>query len=195
MQDLIKFPQGISLVYGEPGSGKTTFCLIETVRQLQKNKKVIFFSTAGSFSLERLLQLDQGINTEKLFVLEIESFNRQHQQIKALTPIKNVSLIILDSGTMFYRRLFTREPELAQGMLSKQLQKLKEIAEKNKIPIIVTSQVYEKNKEIFSIAQEIFKKYAVAIFKLQRDPRAVIIEKPVRQRINFILEEKGIKIV
>jgi DNA repair protein RadB len=46
----------LTQIYGEPGSGKSTICLIAAVAVLRSGKEVIFFDTEG-FSVERFRQI------------------------------------------------------------------------------------------------------------------------------------------
>ena len=144
--------KGLTTLYGEGGSGKTTLCMLAAIEQALNNKKVLYLDTEINFSADRFEQILNNRNKEcikNILVLKIKNFNLQHTQIKTLEGIKNISLIIVDSITHHYRRLYSREPEIARAMLGKQLSILKEISKT--IPIIITSQVYsnmENNKKI-----------------------------------------------
>src|SRR3989338_4816230 len=146
-EDLNNFLSGyenITAIYGEAGSGKTTLCLLATIEQALNNKKVLFLDSESNFSTERFEQLLNTRNKDcikNILILKIKNFNLQHSQIKSLENIKNISLIIVDSITHYYRRLQRREPEVARAMLGKQLSILNNIS-KNNIPVLVTSQVY-----------------------------------------------------
>ena len=47
----------ITTVYGSAGTGKTTLCVMSTIKCALDGKKVIFVDTEGGFSIERLKQL------------------------------------------------------------------------------------------------------------------------------------------
>ncbi len=198
-QDLNKFLQydNITTVYGEAGTGKTTLCLLAAIEQSLNNKKVLFLDAEKNFSTERFEQLLNGRNKEcikNILILNIKNFNLQHTQIKNLENIKNISLIIVDSITHFYRRLYRREPEIAKAMLGKQLSILKKISDN--IPIIITSQVYSNMKDdVLPLAKEILTKFSKTIIKLEKNPRKLIIEKPEKKEIKFKIVNEGIKII
>ena len=98
---------GISLIYGSGGSGKTTLCLMASAFHSENN--VILYTDAGdNFSVERCNQINNNSNLGNILVLKINNFNEQHEKIKRLVDIKKSKLIIIDSITKFYRRLYSR---------------------------------------------------------------------------------------
>ncbi|MEK6956109.1 MAG: AAA family ATPase [Nanoarchaeota archaeon] len=186
---------GLTVLYGEGGSGKTTLCLLAAIEQALNNKKVLFLDTEINFSTERFDQILKDRNKEcvkNFLVLKIKNFNLQHTQIKTLEGIKNISLIIVDSITHHYRRLYSREPEIARAMLGKQLSILKEISKT--IPVIITSQVYSNMENSSNLlARETIKKYSDKIIKLEKNPRNMIIEN-TKKTTGFEIVGDGIKI-
>ncbi|HLC58817.1 MAG TPA: AAA family ATPase [Candidatus Nanoarchaeia archaeon] len=201
-QELDKFLKeykNVTLIYGPAGSGKSTLCLLAAIEQALNNKKVLFLDTEINFSVERFQQLLNNRNKEcinNILKLKIQNFNYQHKYIQNLQEIKNISLIIVDSITHHYRRLQTREPELAKAMLGKQLKILKEIS-KNNIPIIVTSQVYsDMNKNILPVANTVLTTFSDKIIKLEKEPgRKIKIIEPDKKEIKFDIINEGIKLL
>lgn len=199
-KDLNKLLEGysennITTIYGEGASGKTTLCLLAAIEQALKNKKVLFIDTEQSFSTKRFQQLLNNRNKDcmdNILILNIKNFTLQHREIKKLENIKNISLIIVDSITHFYRRLYRREPDLAKAMLGKQLSILNKIS-KNNIPVIVTSQVYsDMKKGILPLAKDILKRFSKTMIKLENNPRRIIGK---NKRANFEITNEGIKII
>lgn len=190
LESLITNP-GIKLIYGEGGSGKTTICLEATNKFLKESKKVIYIDTSANFSIERIKQMSPNIKLNNIFLLRIRNFNEQHQQIQKLEGgIKGISLIIIDSITHFYRRLYSREPELAKGMLGKQIKILNAI---ENTPIIITSEVYDTmEKDIQPLGKEIVKRHANEIIKLNKTPRKIFFLKPELGPMNFKIVDEGI---
>ena len=198
-EDLNKFLEvysEITSIYGEAGSGKSTLCLLAAIEQALNNKKVLFLDTEENFSLERFEQLLNNRNKEcikNILILKVKNFNIQHQQVKNLEEIKNISLIIIDSITHHYRRLYSREPELAKGMLGKQLSILNKIS-KN-IPILITSQVYSNmNNDVQAVGKDILIKFSKTIIKLEKNPRKIINETN-KKNSNFEITNEEIKIL
>lgn len=199
--DLDKFLEGydnngVTTFYGEGGSGKSTLCILAAIDQALNNKKVLFLDTESNFSLERFEQLLNGRNKDcikNILVLKIKNFNVQHTQIKNLEEIKNVSLVIVDSINHYYRRLHAREPEVARGMLAKQLSILNKIS-KNNIPILITSQVYSNmENEIIPLAKELLVRFSKTLIKLEKNPRKITNE--TKNKISsFEIVNEGIKI-
>jgi len=196
VNNFIEGYSSITTIYGEAGTGKTTLCLLATIEQALNNKKVIFLDAEKNFSIERFEQLLNNRNKDcikNILILKIKNFNLQHTQIKKLENIKNVSLIIIDSITHYYRRLYKREPEIAKAMLGKQLSVLNLISKKN-IPVIVTSQVYSNmENDVLPLAKETLNKYSENIIKLEKNPRKIKLEKPGKKEAYFKIINEGIK--
>ncbi len=197
-EDLNKFLENyseITSIYGEAGSGKSTLCLLAAIEQALNNKKVLFLDTEENFSLERFEQLLNNKNKEcikNILILKVKNFNIQHQQVKNLEEVKNISLIVIDSITHHYRRLYSREPELAKGMLGKQLSILNKISKK--IPILITSQVYSNmNNDVQAVGKDILIKFSKTIIKLEKNPRKIINETN-KKECKFEIINEGIKI-
>ncbi len=113
--------------------------------------------------------------------------------MKNLEEVKNISLIVIDSITHHYRRLYSREPELAKGMLGKQLSILNKISKK--IPILITSQVYSNmNNDVQAVGKDILIKFSKTIIKLEKNPRKIINETN-KKNSNFEITNEGIKIL
>ncbi len=158
----------ITTLYGPAGSGKSNLCMLASVSQARKGKKIIFIDTEGGFSIERISQLldkqkekvDYVLNN--ILLLKPTNFSEQEQSfIKLLKEIKQrqkVGLIIVDGMTMLYRLELAEAREKKQqddkenkkeiqkinSKLAKQMRILAGIARKKQIPVIVTNQVYSE---------------------------------------------------
>jgi DNA repair protein RadB len=162
--DLNKFLYGgyekeiITTIYGSAGSGKTNFCLLASVSQAKKGKKVIYIDTEGGFSVDRVKQLageDYQRVLENISLLKPTSFLEQEESFsKLLKEIKSssISLIIVDGMTMLYRLALAEAREKKSideireinSKLAKQLRILAEISRTRNIPVIITNQVYSE---------------------------------------------------
>jgi DNA repair protein RadB len=148
----------ITTIYGPSGSGKTNLCLLVSVSQALKGKKVIFIDTEGGFSTDRIKQLTKSEEynkaLENIMLLKPVNFTEQKESFKALLKeIKeenNIGTIIIDGMTMLYRLELGEAGEKdtqehvreVNRELARQLRILAEIARNKRIPIIVTNQVY-----------------------------------------------------
>jgi DNA repair protein RadB len=136
----------ITQLFGEPGSGKSTLCLLAVVAVLRSGMKVIFFDTEG-FSVERFRQLagpDAETIAERLFIFEPSDFERQGLMIaesERLMKKGDIGLLAMDSATALYRTELgaTRD---AQRRLARQMVHILGLAKKFDIPVIITNQVY-----------------------------------------------------
>jgi DNA repair protein RadB len=146
----------ISMIAGPPGCGKTNFSILVACSQAKKGNKVIFVDTEGGFSVERVKQI-VGDNCEKILenilLLEPTNFDEQKKCFdKLLLQVKtgHVNLIVIDGMAMLYRLELGDAVESKEDSkikiinrdVAKQMRILAEISRKQKIPIIITNQVY-----------------------------------------------------
>lgn len=143
------FEEGvITTVYGPSGSGKTNICIFAAVEAAKNGKKVIFIDSEGGFSIERLRQItpDSEKLMENILILQPTTFAEQKKIfLKLVAMVKqNVSLIIIDTIGMLYRlELSNREDISGTNIeLGRQIAILNAIARKNKIPVLLSNQVY-----------------------------------------------------
>lgn len=213
----------ITMIAGSAGSGKTNFVLLAACSQAKKGNKVIFVDTEGGFSVDRIKQFvgdEYEKILENIFLLEPTSFEEQKKCfLKLLDQVKkeHVSLIIIDGMAMLYRL------ELGDAVKSgdsenikkinreivKQMRVLSEIARKQKIPVIITNQVYGgfqseeewkqgKEKETNLVGGDLFKYWSKCIIELKNNKgkrKAVLLKHRSlpEKEINFEIIQRGIK--
>ncbi len=174
--DLNKFLYGgydkdiITTIYGGAGSGKTNFCILASVSQAKKNKKVIYIDTEQGFSVDRFKQI-AGENYETLLkniiLLKPASFSEQEkafsQLLKEIKEKSDIGLIVVDGMTMLYRLELAEARKKSEELvdeinseLAKMLRVLAEISRTRNIPVIITNQVYSEfmNEEDFKKGKE-----------------------------------------
>ncbi|MCX8159075.1 MAG: DNA repair and recombination protein RadB [Candidatus Pacearchaeota archaeon] len=200
----------ISVIYGGPGSGKTNFCLLAAVSQAKKGKKVIFMDSEGGFSVERVKQLALGEYEkvmENILLLKPTNFVEQKKDFEKLLEYlnKEVGLIVVDSITILYRLELASARENDESSvgkinseLVKQLRILAEIARKRKIPVIVTSQVYNWEDSQKMVAGDILKYWGKCLIELKNEKgkRVAILRKhrSLKEReLEFEIINEGIK--
>ncbi|MEM3513115.1 MAG: DNA repair and recombination protein RadB [Thermoplasmata archaeon] len=138
----------ITEIFGEAGSGKTNICLMLAKNVVLSGKRVMYIDTEG-ISAERLEQIC-GKDTEKIVreILIARCYSLEEQQAMVEEAAKkakkeNVGLVILDSGTVFYRINIGMEEEAGERQsLAGMINALSKLARVEKIPVVITNQVY-----------------------------------------------------
>jgi DNA repair protein RadB len=212
----------ITMIAGPPGCGKTNLCILVSCSQAKKGNKVFFIDTEGGFSVERVKQI-VGDDYEKvlgnILLLEPTSFEEQKKVfLKLADKIKKeyISLIIIDGMAMFYRLELGDAVKLKDDdkikqvnrEVAKQMRILAEIARKQKIPIIVTNQVYsgflskdelERNvpREVNIVGGDLFKYLSKCIIELKQEGnkrKAILLKHRnlPQKEIHFVIRDKGI---
>lgn len=201
----------ITAIYGPPGSGKTTSCLLAALSAAtakeNKDKKVIFIDTEGGFSIERLHQLagDEAAAKkamERIMLLKATSFAEQKKYIETLADQVNskVAIIICDTISSLYRIERGEDNANLNRELGKQLSILLTIARTKEIPVIVTTPVYadfaDKTK-IKIVGGDILKYSCKCLIELninQNGTRTAILTKHrsiPQKEATFTIAEKG----
>ena len=212
----------ITMIAGPPGSGKTNFCILAACSQAKKSKKVIFIDTEGGFSVDRVRQIlgDNYEDTLKnIFLLEPTSFEEQKKSFSQLldkTKKNHVGLIIIDGMATLYR-LELGEASKSKNVgavkelnqkVAQQMRVLSEISRKQKIPVIITNQVYSDflseedlkkgiKKESNLVGGDLMKYWSKCIIELKienRKRKAILLKHrslPIKE-MNFEIKEKGI---
>jgi DNA repair protein RadB len=141
-------PDSITLVYGEPETGKSTLALQCAVNcAVQGGGKILYIDCDNTFSTERLAQI-AGWNfeavAERIVLFKPKDFREQ----TALTDhidnyIANVTLIVIDTLTSLYSARVAESPKSfsTNRELNRQLALLAQLVKTRKIPLIMTSQV------------------------------------------------------
>ena len=212
----------ITMIAGPPGCGKTNLCILASCSQAKQGNKVIFIDTEGGFSIERVKQIT-GKDSEKvlknIFLLEPTNFDEQKKSFEnLLKQIKKnqVNLIVVDGMAMLYRLELSdaikskKEEKIKEvnNEIAKQMRALAEIARKQKIPVVITNQVYGnflseedwKNgveREMNIVGGDLFKYWSKCIIELKNNHgkrKAILLKHrslPVKE-FNFIIKDEGI---
>ncbi len=134
----------VTLIYGEAGAGKTNVCLQLACNVAINGNKVAYIDSEG-LSSERLSQVFKGNEDyiKNLLVFEVHSFTEQSDRIdkiEKLAATGTISLVIIDSLTMFYRLNY--EDSYVRNDFIRQTEVLLNMARQYEIAIMLTSQVY-----------------------------------------------------
>lgn len=134
-------------IYGEGGSGKSNLCMQFTVSALKNGGKVVFLDTEG-LSSERLMQISSGDQSilHNLMLYRVSSLDDQELSIiksdRMLEKEKNVSLLVIDSFTEYFRLEKTSDSSSRVAGIQRQISLLSGIALKYSIPVLLTNQIY-----------------------------------------------------
>ncbi len=199
----------VSEFYGEGGTGKTNICLQLARNCVLTGKKVIFIDTEG-VSMERFRQIcDKNynkVNKEILFFSPNSLAEQETMVQEAVRIIENgskIGLLILDSGTLYYRMSLGSDDEQKQRqILARQIILLLATARKFDLPVIITNQVFQdiETNTISPIGGHILLHNAKAIIKLEKVTdnvrRAIIIKhRSIPEGVNteFKITNSGIE--
>lgn len=200
----------ITQIYGEPASGKSTFCLMAAVASLRAGNSVIYIDTEG-FSVERFAQVAGGHAAEfadRLYLFEPIDFAQQGATIadtETLLRKKDgapVDLLVMDSMTALYRTELDLGRE-AVRRLSHHVIKLLGLAKKYDIPVLITNQIYvdverDRVSGLGGTALEHISKAIVRLEKRDSVRRAMLRKhrsRPEGISFDFVITEDGIRAV
>ncbi len=212
----------ITMIAGPPGCGKTNMAVLAACSQAKKGNKVIFIDTEGGFSTERVKQIvGEGYESILGNILLLEPSNFEEQKkcfVNLLKRLKknHIGLIIVDGMAMLYRLELgdaakSKDGSKIKGVnkeVAKQMQILAEISRKQKIPVIITNQVYKEflseddlkkgvKPEANIVGGDLFKYWSKCIIELknERGRRKAILHKHrslPRKEIGFEIKDRGI---
>jgi DNA repair protein RadB len=185
-------PDTVSLIYGEPETGKTTLAMQCAVNCAIQNFKVLFVDCDNTFYAKRLSQIAKDRFdevAEKIILVKPKDFKEQTvfvDQIQNYTT--NVGLIIFDTFTSLYGakvcetsgKAFTVNREL-----NRQLAILAQIVKIRKIPVIITSQV----RSVFNDQSSSVRPVATRVLKFWADNIIALKPTETPQTIKALLEK------
>ena len=134
----------VTLLYGEAGAGKTNVCLQIARNVAIQGKKVAYIDTEG-LSSDRLLQVFAGNeeSIKNLLIFQVHSFEEQSDRIDKINKLAasgTISLVVIDSLTMFYR--LNHDDNATRNDFIRQTEVLLNTARQYELAIMITSQVY-----------------------------------------------------
>ena len=197
----------ITQVYGEPGTGKSTICLLAAVSALKRGEPVIYIDTE-SFSVDRFSQI-AGDNAESLaenlYLFEPVDLDQQalmiHESEKLIRET-HPGIILLDSATGLYRTELDHMQETMQRF-NRQMVVLLGYAKRYDIPVLISNQVYmDLNRGEFApLGGTSLNHLCKVILRIERNDnvrRIRVIKhhaRPEGDYIDVILVQEGIRTV
>ena len=187
-------PGQLMLVYGEAGTGKTTFGLQTAIHAAKKGTRCMFVSCDGPAHAVRLEQLmgtdDDDAAASRLLLVQPDDFYEQSTFIEGLLPyLDKVRFVTVDSINRLYRLSITNLDQalVLNKDLNRQLAYLAEFAIQKELPILITSQVRSVigneslSKKIEPVANRTLAYWSQTIMQLKTAPhpgdRLVFLEK------------------
>ncbi len=172
-------PETVTLIYGEPETGKTTLAMQCAVNCAVQNLKVLFVDCDNTFYAKRLSQISGDKFdeiAERIILLKPKDFREQTAVIDHIQDYAgtNVGLIIIDTFTSLYGAKVSELSGKAFGVnreLNRQLAILAQTTKIRKIPVIITSQVRsvftDQSASVRPVATRVLKFWADTIIALK----------------------------
>ncbi len=210
----------VTMIAGPPGSGKTNFTILATCSQAKKGNKVIFVDTEGGFSVERVRQIaeeDSENILKNIFLLNPTNFDEQKKcfsQLLSQVKKEHIGLIVIDGMVTLYRLEMGEakgDEEKIRNLnwkMAEQMRALSEISRKQKIPVIITNQVYGEflsdedlrkgvKKQFHLVGGDLLKYWSKCIIELQSEgnrKKAILLKHRSlpEKEMSFEIKDKGI---
>ncbi|MCW3982715.1 MAG: AAA family ATPase [Candidatus Bathyarchaeota archaeon] len=170
-------PATITLMYGEPETGKSTLMLQLSVNCALQDLKVLYVDCDNTFSTERLYQIagrNFEVVAERIVLVKPADFREQTALIDRIEDyLVNVGLIIIDTFTSLYSARAAESPKTFSfnRELNRQLAVLAQTVKTKKIPLVMTSQVRsvisEQTSSLRPVATRVLKFWAENILFLK----------------------------
>jgi RecA/RadA recombinase len=195
-------PETVTLIYGEPETGKTTLVIQCAVNCAIQNLKVLFIDCDNSFYAKRLSQISKDRFeevAERILLVKPKNFKEQTVLIDQINDYAtaNVGLIIIDTFTSLYGAKVSETSVKSKTFgvnreLNRQLAILAQTTKIKKIPVIITSQVRsvfnDQRTSIRPVATRVLKFWADTIITLKPTNNPITI-KAVLEKAREIEEE------
>jgi RecA/RadA recombinase len=189
-------PETVTLIYGEPETGKSTLAVQCAVSCGLENLKVLFVDCDNTFSPKRLSQItDEKFDAiaEQIILVKPKDFREQTAVIDHIADYtaKGFGLIVVDTFTSLYGAKVSQIEGKAFSVnreLNRQLAILAESAKIRKIPIVITSQVRsvfnDPNAGVRPVATRVLKFWADTIISLKPTESSIIKAVVEKSRVN-----------
>jgi DNA repair protein RadB len=175
----------ITLVFGEGGSGKTNLALQCAREAARAGRRVAYVDTEG-VSAVRLRQVFDGLEGDlagRLLFFTPYSIDEQERMVQNAIRVPDLGLIVVDSINMHYRLHIDAGDDMekeAARSLYKQLHILTGFARQNRVPVLVTGQVYGGEDATQPFARRVMEHLVKALVRFEKRPdgsrRATVIK-------------------
>lgn len=181
----------ITTVFGPSGSGKTNLVLLAAVRMAESGKKVVIIDTEGGIAVERIIQLlenqfgKEDVLSRILFFQPL-NFKDQERIFDRFNDIDwtDVGMLVVDSISMLYRLELGKADAIFEtnSSLGRQIAASVELARRQKIPVLMTNQVYSdfgKADGVKMVGGDLLKYGSKCLIELQKgeNVRVLVLRK------------------
>lgn len=188
---------GVSLVYGEAETGKTSLAIQCAVCCARMGYKSLFIDSDGTFSSERLPQIayyDYENVSPSIILMRPTTFQEQVTAIDHLEEYvtKKFGLIVVDTITSLYRVELgsPKETFALNRELNRQVAVLTQIVKTRKMAALITSQVRsvfrEEHVDIEPVATRVLKFWSDVVLNLKHTNQTrvlkVLLEKHTKRK-------------
>lgn len=181
------FPaDGVSLVYGEAETGKTSLAIQCAVNCGRRGHKSLFIDSDGTFSSKRMSQIadyDYDEISSSIILMKPTTFQEQMKVIDGLEEYitSKFGLIIVDTITSLYRVELEgpKETFTLNRELNRQVALLAQIVKTHKIPALINSQVRSvlgKQIRIEPVATRVLKFWSDVVLNLELTGQTRVIK-------------------
>lgn len=191
-------PEAITLIYGEPETGKSTLALQCAVNCALQGLKTLFIDCDNTFSTERLFQLSAGkfdAVSELILLMKPNDFAEQTVVVDHLEDYisKNFGLVVIDTFNSLYRAQVaeTCSKRNTFGLnreLNRQMAVLAQTARIQHIPIVVTSQVKnvfnETHVSVAPVAPRVLQFWADTVIALKPTDSSCVVQAVLEKNRN-----------
>ncbi len=190
-------PDSLTMIYGEPETGKTTLAMQCAVNCALKKLKVLYIDCDNTFSAKRLEQVSYGrFNeiAEFIILMKPTDFNEQALVIDNLSDYisKNFGLVVIDTFNSLYRLKVSESSIKASFALNRELNRqmatLAQTAKTQHIPIVVTSQVHSilnnPHVSVAPVATRVVEFWAETIIALHPTENLQMIKVTIEKKQN-----------
>jgi len=205
-------PGGITLIYGEAETGKTSLAMQCAVNAALIGYKTLFVDSDGIFSPERLFQIaseDFEEISNAIILIKPSTFSEQAAVIDNLEKYigEKFGLMVFDTITSLYRSELRNKEETFKlnRELNRQVATLAQIAKTLMIPVLLISQVRSilalSEVSIEPVATRVLKFWSNTVISLTRISQRNLIKATVeksygkKKRLTFYLaiEKNGVR--
>lgn len=189
-------PETITLIYGEPETGKTTMAIQCAANCAYQNLKTLFVDCDNTFSPKRLSQVSErkfDQVAERIMIVKPLDFSQQTILVDHLIDYiaKNFGLVVFDTFNSLYRAKVSETPKKTFDLnreLNRQMAVLAQTAKTQRIPIIVTSQVKSIFNETYvsvaPVATRVLQFWADTVIALKPTENPTIIKAVIEKNRN-----------